>query len=56
MAIKDDVKVEGVLLRDSDLGNVGDVVMVAASDVAAYALGGMVDTHKEAVAYAKSKK
>jgi len=48
--------VEAVLLRDSNLGTVGDVVEIASTDVDAYVAHGMVDTNHAAIDYAKSQK
>lgn len=48
--------VEVVLLRDSNLGDVGEVVKVSKLDVDTYKAHGMIDDHASAIKYAKSQK
>lgn len=48
-------QVEASLLRDSQLGQAGDVVKVDERDVEAFKLHGMIDTAPAAVKYAKSQ-
>lgn len=48
-------QVEAVLLRDSDLGSVGDLISIDKANVGVYTLHGMIDAHPAAVDYAKSQ-
>jgi len=50
---KETLKIEAVLLRDSALGKVGDVVTLTVEDAKVYADNGFIDTHKDAVKHAK---
>lgn len=50
---KEEKKVEAVLLRDSALGVVGQVVLLSAEDAKVYEENGFIDTHKDAVKHAK---
>lgn len=48
-------QVEAALLRDSQLGLAGEVVLVNEADIEAFKLHGMIDTAPAAVEYAKSQ-
>jgi hypothetical protein len=48
--------VDVVLLRDSNLGSVGEIVKVSKLDVETYKSHGFVDDHAAAIEYAKSQK
>jgi hypothetical protein len=47
---------EVVLLRDSNLGNVGDVVKLSKLDIDTYKAHGFVDDHQNAIKHAKAEK
>ena len=52
---KDNQKVEGVLLKDSALGEVGKIVLVDKAFVEAYIEQNMIDIDKASLAYAKTQ-
>ena len=47
---------EVVLLRDSNLGNVGDIVKLSKLDIETYKAHGFVDDHANAIKHAKAEK
>lgn len=53
---KNDGLVEAVCLRDSSFGMAGEVIELSEQDAKTGQEQGALDTHKDAIAYAKSNK